>query len=109
MLDRAAGESLLARLDEFAAELGAGSFRESRDEAGIEQCATSPAERRRGEVSLIGPAKKSGANPDNRYRHRQAYGKGTDKRRCECGKLVYLRLHPIEFFRHGSSSTAREV
>src|ERR1019366_10401551 len=44
-------------------------------------------------------ARKSGANPDNRERHRQASGEGTDNRQGECGKQVYLGAQLL--YRHG--------
>jgi hypothetical protein len=52
-------------------------------------------------------ARKSGAHPDNRYRHRQARGEGSDNRQGECGKQIYLR--PQRVYRHASRSTARKV
>jgi hypothetical protein len=42
----------------------------------------------------------SGANPDNRYRHWQAYAKGGDNRRRECEQQIFFGLHVVEF-RHG--------
>ena len=68
--------------------------------------------RRLGEINGRSPvvprqARKSGANPDNRERHRQACGEGDDNRQAECGKQIYLGAHIV--YGHAACSTARKV
>src|ERR1700726_169903 len=47
----------------------------------------------------------SGANPNNRHRHRQAGGEGADDRQCECSKQICLRAQLV--YRHVACSTTR--
>jgi hypothetical protein len=44
------------------------------------------------------PKSSSGANPNNRNRHRQAGGEGADDRQGECEKRIYVRAQIV--YRH---------
>src|SRR5882757_5852513 len=47
---------------------------------------------------------KSGADPDDHCRHRQAYGKGDGNHGHDCKKQIFFGLHLVEF-RHGLHHT----
>jgi hypothetical protein len=53
-------------------------------------------------------SRKSGANPDDPYRHRQAHRKSGDNRQGECAKQIYPGPHQM-IYRHASRSTAAKV
>jgi hypothetical protein len=49
---------------------------------------------------------KSGADPDDHCRHRQAYGKGDGNHGHDCKKQIFFGLHLVEF-RHGYSTNRK--
>src|SRR5258707_12133755 len=51
------------------------------------------------------PKSSSGANPNNRNRHRQAGGEGADDRQGECEKRIYVRAQIV--YRHSLTPLAR--
>ena len=53
------------------------------------------------------PTPMSGANPDDRYRHRQAYRESADNRQGKFAKQSYPRSHLV--YRHASYSNAWKV
>ena len=56
---------------------------------------------------ISGPGAKSGADQDDRCRHRQSHGERAANRQDECGKQIYLR--PQAVYRHASHSTNRKA